>query len=318
MSNTRINADYPISDKPLVDTIEDKYAKIGGAGGNLPMFDAVSGELIDSGYHSSQIGTGGGGTDDHSLLTNRDIPDQHTTSSITGLDNTLINKVNTSDLIDISTGVSDSGKPIKLDANGKISASMVDISGLQIQGDFTPEIAQEYPSGYALNWAWYIKGGDYTWTTGDLIGLTYSTNDTLIYTSNGWVVNVAVDSTNYYDKGEIDTALALKLDTTGKAADSDLLDGNDSLYYATQTDMEATEAQTLINTNELTNKANINGDMTQIFRVATPIDSNDAVTKAYADSLDTGGTTSADLNVDGGRADTIFGAGDIILDAEGA
>jgi len=200
MSNPRINADYPIGDKQLVDTIVDKYEKIDGTGGNIPMFDASTGELIDSGKRAIDIGSGGSGTNDHSILINRDLADQHITGSITGLDTALASKVNTSDLLDISAGVADAGKPIKLDVSGKVSASMVEISSLQMRGDFTPELAQEYPSSYSLNWAWYIKGGEYTWTTGSLTGLTYTTNDLLIYTTSGWIVNSSIGAENYYDK----------------------------------------------------------------------------------------------------------------------
>ncbi len=169
-----------------------------------------------------------------------------------------------SDYISSSEGVADAGKPIVLNTSGKVDSSMLDLNSLIYVGSFTPEAGSEYPdmTGHDTGSYWSITGlgagVGYTFVDvgGDLVGETIYDGDYMIYGAAGWSIIIGrVDPTAYYsldgtfaitapfaagghqlkNLGDgVDDSDALTvgqsealnyLPVSGKAADSDLLDG---------------------------------------------------------------------------------------------
>ncbi|RLB79047.1 MAG: hypothetical protein DRH06_00060 [Deltaproteobacteria bacterium] len=163
--------------------------------------------------------------------------------------------------IDFSDGTADAAKPIILNGNGFIDASMLDLNTFNYVGAFTPTAGDEYPdtTGHLHGSLWLVNGlGDgieYTFVAGDLIGQTASDGNFMIWGSAGWSLMVSsmdpslyylLDGTaaitaNFAGGGKIFTNAAdgisandlvtlsqtqgLFLPIGGKAADSELLDG---------------------------------------------------------------------------------------------
>lgn len=169
-----------------------------------------------------------------------------------------------SEYISASNGVDDAGKPIVLNTSGKVDPSMLDLSSLTYVGSFTPAAGSEYPdmTGHEVGSYWSITGlgagigYDFVDVGGDLVGETIYDGDYMIYGAEGWSIIVGrVDPTAYYpldgtfaitapfaagghqlkNLGDgVDDSDALTvgqseslnyLPVSGKAADSDLLDG---------------------------------------------------------------------------------------------
>ena len=102
------------------------------------------------------------------------------------------------DFISTSTGSGDAGKPIVLNASGKVDSSMVDVSMFYPVGPWDPSAGTEYPdsTGHNPGAFWYVNeltnptGTDpepyYTFTGGDLSGVNIEIGDYIILTSSGW------------------------------------------------------------------------------------------------------------------------------------
>ncbi len=142
-----------------------------------------------------------------------------------------------------------------------------------------------------MDWGWYIQGGDYTWTAGDLAGLTYTTNDLLIYTAGGWIVNASnLTAGDFYTKAESDVLYNEKLGTADTAVNSDRLGAQLPSYYAAQTALDTVDTNVGINTTAITNKADVNGNANNLFSAADPIADQNVVTKIFLQNYAVSGT----------------------------
>lgn len=117
---------------------------------------------------------------------------------------------------DYSAGAIDGGKPVRLDADGRISASMVSMDMFSPQGNWDPSIDNdgqgEYPDGATAGQFWLVStitnpdgtNGDgnlyYIFTGGSLNTSQISTADMLIKTEavDGWMLKSAADYSAYY------------------------------------------------------------------------------------------------------------------------
>ena len=110
--------------------------------------------------------------------------------------------------IDTSTGSSDAGKPVVLNSNGQLDASLLDVSTFHYVGPFTPTAGSEYPdtTGETPGAFWVMQNltADYEFTTGDLTGKTVSNGDFMVWAAAGWSIMV----------GEMNPMLYYKLDGT--------------------------------------------------------------------------------------------------------
>jgi len=119
------------------------------------------------------------------------------------------------DFINISHGSIDAGKPIILSADGKIHASMLDVSTFYYVGPFTPtpgDYITEYPDTTNEEYGafWVIQGVDptngYTFTSQciscDLYGKTVNNGDFMVWAALGWSIMA----------GEMNPTLYYKLD----------------------------------------------------------------------------------------------------------
>lgn len=88
--------------------------------------------------------------------------------------------------------------------NSLNSLSLLESTGLVWKGGFTPSGGNEYPSAPSFGWAYTIDGltEGYTFTTGDLIGLTVYNGMTIGY-STAWLI-ASYDSLS---KGDINGAI---------------------------------------------------------------------------------------------------------------
>jgi hypothetical protein len=178
------------------------------------------------------------------------------------------------DFINVSVGAGDGGKPILLNSQGHVDPSMLDVSVFHYVGSFTPADGAEYPdiSGETHGAFWVVQGltDEYVFVGGDLTGLPINNGDFMVWASSGWSIMVGEMNPLLYYRLDGSQALTdhfagggkqLKniadgTDTTdavtlaqlnsytppgnwlpvdGKAVDSDLLDGEDSAFYATAT-----------------------------------------------------------------------------------
>jgi hypothetical protein len=92
---------------------------------------------------------------------------------------------------DISTGITDGGKPVKLAGDGLIHNSMIKLPVLFLVGSFTPSTILEYPdvSNYESGASWMVSDlvGYYMFTSGDLIDIIVTNGDFLIWSEEGWL-----------------------------------------------------------------------------------------------------------------------------------
>jgi len=108
------------------------------------------------------------------------------------------------DFIDVSTGTPDAGKPIVLNSNGVVDGSMINVSALVPKGDFTPIAGTEYPDSPVVGEFWYIAGVDdvngYTYTSGDLNGITVYNGGIIMFAESGWIYKPqqSFDDTKFY------------------------------------------------------------------------------------------------------------------------
>ena len=117
---------------------------------------------------------------------------------------------NKTEFLESSGGVSDAGKPIKLNSQGIIDSSMLDVSTFYYIGPFTPTAGNEYPdtTGESFGAFWVVEGVDatngYTFTSGDLNGKTVNNGDFMVWAAAGWSIMA----------GEMNPLLYYKLDGT--------------------------------------------------------------------------------------------------------
>jgi len=114
------------------------------------------------------------------------------------------------DFIDQSLGLIDAGKPVKLNSEGVIDASMLDISLFYFVGAHNPENCAdpatgcEYPdtTGQVYGAMWVIEGtgtDGYTFQEGDLVGETVHDGDFMILSAKGWTLMAGtINPTLYY------------------------------------------------------------------------------------------------------------------------
>ena len=185
---------------------------------------------------------------DHSGLSGRDAADSHPISAITDLQSSLDAKANVADIylqtdfINASTGVSDAGKPIVLDHNGRIDVSMLDTSTFYYVGTHDPSAGVEYPdtTGETAGAFWVVDvltapndGSNYIFQAGELAGKTITVGDFMVWGTGGWGIMA----------GEMNPLLYYKLDGT-QAITAAFAGGNQQIkYIADGTD--ATDAVTL-------------------------------------------------------------------------
>jgi len=133
----------------------------------------------------------------HNELADRDALDSHPVSAITGLQTALDAKLDDGDAflktehIVASAGTPDAGKPIILNGDGQIDASLMG-QGLYFVAMYTPESANEYPDDTGENTGafWGVDGVDavngYTFTGGDLLGATVYNGDMVVRGEQEW------------------------------------------------------------------------------------------------------------------------------------
>lgn len=110
--------------------------------------------------------------------------------------------------LDVSSGAGDAGAPVKLNSQGAIDASMMDVSAFYYVGPWTPTAGAEYPdtTGQTPGAFWAVQelSADYTFTGGELAGKTVSNGDFMVWAAAGWSIMV----------GEMNPLLYYKLDGT--------------------------------------------------------------------------------------------------------
>jgi len=178
------------------------------------------------------------------------------------------------DFINVSVGAGDGGKPILLNSQGQVDPSMLDVSVFHYVGSFTPASGAEYPdiSGETHGAFWVVQNltDEYVFEGGDLAGLPINNGDFMVWASAGWSIMVGeMNPLLYYrldgsqaltdhfagggkqlkniadgtDNTDAVTLAQLNsytppgdwLPVDGKAADAELLDGEDSSFYAVAT-----------------------------------------------------------------------------------
>ena len=105
--------------------------------------------------------------------------------------------------IDVSEGGADHGKPVVLNAQGKLDPTMVVGVDFNPQGEFTPTIEEEYPTAQDPFEVWRIGGltdGGYLYTTGTLAGRVARNDDILLYMGEGqWsLLQFTGDTSTFY------------------------------------------------------------------------------------------------------------------------
>jgi len=174
-----------------------------------------------------------------------------------------------SEFIRTSSGVNDAGKPILLDGQGQIDPSMLDVSVFYYVGPFTPADTLEYPnpSSETHGAFWVVQGlsGDYTFTTGDLIGKTVSNGDFMVWSAAGWSIMA----------GEMNPILYYRLDGSQAITDN-FQAGNFKLINVA----DGVSDSDAVNVKQLNTKANAVHS-----HVETDITDLDKYTKAEVDGL---------------------------------
>jgi hypothetical protein len=138
-----------------------------------------------------------------------DIDHNHEISDINNLQSELDSKIDDGDAylktdhISVSTGVSDGGKPIVLNSQGKVDSTMIDVNTFYYVGTWDPSAGQEYPdtSSETPGAFWSVQGmsADYTFTSGDLQGQTISNGNFMIWGDSGWsIIEGSMDPQMYY------------------------------------------------------------------------------------------------------------------------
>ena len=118
----------------------------------------------------------------------------------------------------VSAGAGDSGKPIVLNAEGQIDASMIDASTFYYVAPFTPAAGAEYPdtTGETHGAFWVVQDltADYTFVDpGELLGLVVRNGDFMVWGSAGWsIMRGEMNPTLYY---KLDGTLAITADFNG-------------------------------------------------------------------------------------------------------
>ena len=105
--------------------------------------------------------------------------------------------------IDESEGGSDHGKPVVLNAQGKLDPTMVVGVDFNPQGEFTPTAGAEYPTAQDPFEVWRIGGlsqGGYLYTTGNLAGRVGHNDNILLYLGAGqWsLLQFSGDTSTFY------------------------------------------------------------------------------------------------------------------------
>ncbi len=102
------------------------------------------------------------------------------------------------EFVQVSSGVSDAGKPLVLDGNGLIDVSMIAASSFYPVGPWDPSAGTEYPdpASEAHGAFWFVDVLSlptetdpeiiYTFTGGELIGLSIRVGDFMVWGSGGW------------------------------------------------------------------------------------------------------------------------------------
>ena len=105
--------------------------------------------------------------------------------------------------IDVSEGGADHGKPVVLNAQGKLDPTMVVGVDFNPQGEFTPTAGAEYPTAQDPFEVWRIGGlsqGGYLYTTGNLAGRVGHNDNILLYLGAGqWsLLQFSGDTSTFY------------------------------------------------------------------------------------------------------------------------
>jgi len=97
-----------------------------------------------------------------------------------------------SEFVDQSTGINEAGMPVKLDVNGKIHDSLINLSLFYYVGQFTPTSTTEYPdtTGESAGATWAVAGltSPYTFSAGDLTGQTVDNGDYMVWGTSSWAI----------------------------------------------------------------------------------------------------------------------------------
>ncbi len=132
---------------------------------------------------------------------------------LTAAENTLSNKADVfvlnndyyskSEYLTTSSGSGDAGKPVVLNNLGYIDSSMLDITAFEYIDSWNPSDGTEYPDTIGHNGGafWIVQGvsGDYTFTGGDLSGITTNDGDFMVWNGSEWThINHDVDPNAYY------------------------------------------------------------------------------------------------------------------------
>ncbi len=270
-----LGIDAKASDSELLDGVEGSaYALLTNLAGYLPVGGtAANSELLD-GHDSLYFATAsalagylpvGATAADSELL---DGHDSAYFASLAALDDYYPQ----SDFISVSLGSANAGDPIVLNGQGQIDMSMMNTSTFHYVGTFTPTAGDEYPdvAGETFGAFWVVQElvDPYTFVAGDLAGRLITNGDFMAWASDGWTIISGEMNPNLYYKldgtqsltaafaaggrqlknvaagTEDDDGVTLyQLENIGylpagaKAVDSNLLDGNDSAYYARYSDL---------------------------------------------------------------------------------
>jgi len=160
----------------------------------------------------------------------------------------LFNKDN---FVTISAGLADVGKPVLLNAQGQLDASLLDQSSFYYVTAFTPSTGAEYPdtTGETQGAFWVVQGlaAEYTFAdAGDLIGHKVNNGDFMVWGSAGWSIMV----------GEMNPLLYYRLD--GTMAITGAFAGGDQQIKQIANGTENTDA---INLQQLNTKISRTGDL---------------------------------------------------------
>jgi len=150
--------------------------------------------------------------------------------------------------IEESFGSMSAGRAIKLNSQGKIDSSMIDVNAFHYVGPFTPQTGNEYPdtTGEDQGAFWSVEGlaADFTFTEGSLTGQTTSNGDFMIWTGeNTWGLF----------KSDMNPSLYYKLDGS-QSLTAPLAAGGNQLKMVA----EGTESNDAVTKSQLDLKADIN------------------------------------------------------------
>jgi len=92
-----------------------------------------------------------------------------------------------------SAGTGDVGKPVKLNANGKLDSTFLDFTAWTHMGSWNPSVGEEYPDETGLeHGAFYnvveIIADTFTFTGGDLAGQETENGDMMVFGLVGWTL----------------------------------------------------------------------------------------------------------------------------------